>query len=179
MDRYIFYETQISDVRIDIHFHEGTTLSPLLICALLNNTAEQIIFFTTAQNISFLTHLKLPRNIFFEDIGMSFIKIEKKIKNILVAYFKTRKIIEGGNNGKSLPFNNSVRRKRLSNREIMILKLLIKGMTMYQISARLNTNYKTIATHKKNIKNKLGIFCDAGICMNGPGILFALESHLM
>ena len=51
----------------------------------------------------------------------------------------------------------------LSKREIMILKLVAKGMTNKEIADSLFLSTHTVITHRKNITNKLGIKTISGL----------------
>jgi DNA-binding NarL/FixJ family response regulator len=47
--------------------------------------------------------------------------------------------------------------ERLSDRELHVLQLLGAGLSTRQIATRLNLSFKTIETHRENIKRRLGL----------------------
>ena len=53
--------------------------------------------------------------------------------------------------------------KQLSQREITILKLIVKGLTHQQIADELFLSIHTVNTHRKNINKKLGIKTVSGL----------------
>ncbi len=53
----------------------------------------------------------------------------------------------------------------LSNREIDVLKLIIKGLINKEIAEELNISLNTVLTHRKNITNKLGIKTVSGLTL--------------
>lgn len=60
---------------------------------------------------------------------------------------------------------NNQRRKRkktLSKRELEILSLLSNGLRKQTISEQLGISHSTVATHAKNIYQKLGVINAAG-----------------
>jgi DNA-binding NarL/FixJ family response regulator len=59
--------------------------------------------------------------------------------------------------------------ERLTDRELQVLHLLGAGMSTRKIAAELNLSFKTIETHRENIKRKLGVRDAAGL------ILYATE----
>lgn len=64
-------------------------------------------------------------------------------------------------------------KNRLSNREITILKYLVKGYTNRQIADELFLSIHTVMTHRKNITRKLGIKTVSGLTV------YALMNHLV
>lgn len=71
-------------------------------------------------------------------------------------------------NTHSLPGENN---KDLSQREIDVLQLIVKGITNKEIADKLNISLNTVLTHRKNITAKLGIKTVSGLTfyaiMNG------------
>ena len=53
----------------------------------------------------------------------------------------------------------------LSNREIDVLKQIIKGLINKEIADELNISLNTVLTHRKNITNKLGIKTVSGLTL--------------
>jgi DNA-binding NarL/FixJ family response regulator len=47
--------------------------------------------------------------------------------------------------------------QRLTDRELHVMQLLGAGLTTRQIAAELNLSFKTIETHRENLKRKLGL----------------------
>lgn len=61
--------------------------------------------------------------------------------------------------GKSMPvsMNMPVSQKLLSDREIEVLVLIVKGYINKEIADKLNVSLSTIITHRRNITDKLGM----------------------
>ncbi|MDZ7723751.1 MAG: LuxR C-terminal-related transcriptional regulator [candidate division KSB1 bacterium] len=57
------------------------------------------------------------------------------------------------------------RNESLSNRELDVLKLLVKGYPNKQIAAALHISVHTVVSHRKNISAKLGIKSIAGLAI--------------
>ena len=63
----------------------------------------------------------------------------------------------GHNGGKNLPEMPAVlQNKILSNREIQVLSLVVRGYINKEIADELNIGLSTVITHRKNITDKLG-----------------------
>lgn len=60
---------------------------------------------------------------------------------------------------------------RLTQREVMVLRLVVEGLINKEIADRLNISINTVLTHRKNITAKLGIKSVSGLSvyaiMNG------------
>lgn len=52
---------------------------------------------------------------------------------------------------------------KLSERELEILRLIVKEYNPKEIADKLNISPKTVATHRLNLQKKLGIFTEAGL----------------
>ncbi|MFY0663686.1 MAG: response regulator transcription factor [Natronospirillum sp.] len=61
----------------------------------------------------------------------------------------------------------------LSNRELMVLKLLAMGLSNKEIGRDLRISARTVETHRQNLKNKLGIQTIAGLTK------YAIEKQLI
>lgn len=59
--------------------------------------------------------------------------------------------------------NNKISTSELSEREIMVLKMIAHGMTNQAIADELFISMHTVITHRKNITKKLGIKTVAGL----------------
>ncbi|MGD8782214.1 MAG: response regulator transcription factor [Ignavibacteria bacterium] len=68
--------------------------------------------------------------------------------------------------------NKSIQNE-LSGREIEVLKLIVDGLTSQQIADKLFISYFTVAKHRKNIGDKLGIKNTAGL------IKYSIENNLV
>ena len=74
---------------------------------------------------------------------------------------------------------HSVKKRRkemvagLSERELDVLRLLSRGLTIKQMAAQLVISEKTVDSHIQHIYNKIGISTRAGATM------FAMENHLL
>ena len=55
------------------------------------------------------------------------------------------------------PQNRSPRVECLTNRELQVLRLLATGMSTRKIADELHVSFKTVETHRENIKHKLGL----------------------
>ncbi|MGO1190186.1 LuxR C-terminal-related transcriptional regulator, partial [Vibrio casei] len=51
----------------------------------------------------------------------------------------------------------------LSRREDMILKMVAQGESSKKIAKSLNISYRTVETHRQNIKHKLDLYTTAGL----------------
>lgn len=58
-------------------------------------------------------------------------------------------------------------KKNLTNRELDVLKLLVKGYSNRQIAEELFISIHTVVTHRKNITQKLSIKSTAGLAIYG------------
>ncbi len=63
--------------------------------------------------------------------------------------------------------------KELSQREITILRLIVKGLTHQEIADKLFLSIHTVNTHRKNINKKLGIKTVSGLSV------YAIMNHLI
>ncbi len=63
--------------------------------------------------------------------------------------------------------------RKLSQREITILKYIVKGFTHQQIADKLFLSIHTVNTHRKNINRKLGIKTVSGLSV------YAIMNHLI
>lgn len=61
--------------------------------------------------------------------------------------------------------SGSEHKDKLSDREIEVLKLIVKGFTNNQIAKNLYISIHTVNSHRKNIIQKLGIKSAAGLAM--------------
>lgn len=73
--------------------------------------------------------------------------------------------------GTVMNHNGNEGSKDLSQREIDVLQLIVKGITNKEIADKLNISLNTVLTHRKNITSKLGIKTVPGLTfyaiMNG------------
>ena len=68
---------------------------------------------------------------------------------------------------------NKVDNNDLTEREVEVLKLIVDGLTSQQIADKLFISYFTVAKHRKNIGDKLGIKNTAGL------IKYGIENNLV
>ena len=68
---------------------------------------------------------------------------------------------------------NKVDNNDLTEREVEVLKLIVEGLTSQQIADKLFISYFTVAKHRKNIGDKLGIKNTAGL------IKYGIENNLV
>jgi DNA-binding NarL/FixJ family response regulator len=57
----------------------------------------------------------------------------------------------------AMPGSEAVPHESLSNREFEVLQLLVAGVSLTDIGARLNLSVKTVSTHKTNLMQKMGL----------------------
>jgi DNA-binding CsgD family transcriptional regulator len=69
--------------------------------------------------------------------------------------------------------NGDNENKQLSQREITILKWIVKGLTHQEIADKLFLSIHTVNTHRKNINKKLGIKTVSGLSV------YAIMNHLI
>lgn len=69
--------------------------------------------------------------------------------------------------------NGETAHKDLSQREITILKLIVRGLTHQEIADKLFLSIHTVNTHRKNINKKLGIKTVSGLSV------YAIMNHLI
>ncbi|VAW28147.1 Transcriptional regulator [hydrothermal vent metagenome] len=69
--------------------------------------------------------------------------------------------------------SNEATPKELSQREITILKLIVKGLTHQEVADKLFLSIHTVNTHRKNINRKLGIKTVSGLSV------YAIMNHLI
>ncbi len=69
--------------------------------------------------------------------------------------------------------NTGTDHKELSQREITILRLIVKGLTHQEIADKLFLSIHTVNTHRKNINKKLGIKTVSGLSV------YAIMNHLI
>ena len=65
------------------------------------------------------------------------------------------------------PSKKIVHKEKLTNRELDVLGLLVKGFSNKQIADELYISIHTVITHRKNITSKLGIKSIAGLAIYG------------
>lgn len=57
----------------------------------------------------------------------------------------------------AMPGSEAVPHESLSNREFEVLQLLVAGVSLTDIAAKLNLSVKTVSTHKTNLMQKMGL----------------------
>lgn len=104
---------------------------------------QTIVLTTSANPNAQLGGLKcIPINVPEEELLKSFLKLEQR----------------GHPQGKNLPqMPHSDVQNVLSDREIEVLTLIVKGYINKEIASQLNIGITTVITHRKNIMDKLGI----------------------
>ncbi|MEL6377263.1 MAG: response regulator transcription factor, partial [Pseudomonadota bacterium] len=68
-----------------------------------------------------------------------------------------------GAQGSLTPNDASISREQLTNREQTILLRLAQGKSNKEVALDLDISVRTVETHRKNIKRKLGISSTAGL----------------
>ncbi|MBR5634938.1 MAG: response regulator transcription factor [Prevotella sp.] len=59
--------------------------------------------------------------------------------------------------GQNLPQMPTTKEKKMTNREVEVLSLIVQGFINKEIADRLNIGLTTVITHRKNIMEKLGV----------------------
>ena len=59
--------------------------------------------------------------------------------------------------GRNLPQMPTTKEKKMTNREVEVLSLIVQGFINKEIADRLNIGLTTVITHRKNIMEKLGV----------------------
>ena len=57
----------------------------------------------------------------------------------------------------AMPGNAALPHESLTEREFEVLRLLVNGMSVTHIAARINLSVKTVSTHKSNLMHKMGL----------------------
>jgi len=85
-----------------------------------------------------------------------------EIKKAIDAVMAGQRYLCTGAQGALLP-NDSTERQQLTNREQTILLQLAQGKSNRDVAEALDISVRTVETHRKNIKRKLGISSTAGL----------------
>ena len=56
-----------------------------------------------------------------------------------------------------MPGGDAAPHEMLSDREFEVFRMLAAGVSVTEISTRLNLSVKTVSTHKANLMNKMGL----------------------
>lgn len=129
-------------------------VNPVLLAGCFNSAIHTLETFRFAKTIGLITTCSDREQIgFFDDV--LYINDDRDTLCRIVK-----------NNLSSGP-NNTSFGKKLSNRELDVLKLLIKGHSNKQIADELFISVHTVITHRKNIIQKLGIKSTAGLAIYG------------
>ncbi|WP_397541445.1 response regulator transcription factor [Roseovarius salis] len=86
----------------------------------------------------------------------------EEIKHAIDAVMSGRQYLCTGAQG-SLDLDGGVTRDQLTNREQTILLQLAQGRSNREVADALDISVRTVETHRKNIKRKLGISSTAGL----------------
>jgi len=85
-----------------------------------------------------------------------------EIKRAIDAVMAGQRYLCTGAQGSLAPFS-APEREQLTNREQTILLLLAQGKSNKEVAVALDISVRTVETHRKNIKRKLGISSTAGL----------------
>ncbi|WP_306113980.1 MULTISPECIES: response regulator transcription factor [unclassified Roseovarius] len=85
-----------------------------------------------------------------------------EIKRAIDAVMQGQRYLCTGARGSLEPFD-STNREQLTNREQTILLQLAQGKSNKEVASELDISVRTVETHRKNIKRKLGISSTAGL----------------
>ncbi len=87
----------------------------------------------------------------------------EEIKLAIDAVTKGERYLCTGAEGSLAPSSEDAAREQLTNREQTILLQLARGKSNKQVARALDISVRTVETHRKNIKRKLGISSTAGL----------------
>ena len=87
----------------------------------------------------------------------------EEIKLAIDAVTKGERYLCTGAEGSLAPASEDAAREQLTNREQTILLQLARGKSNKQVARALDISVRTVETHRKNIKRKLGISSTAGL----------------
>jgi two-component system NarL family response regulator len=85
-----------------------------------------------------------------------------EIKHAIDAVMAGQRYLCTGAQGSLAPFS-APEREQLTNREQTILLMLAQGKSNREVAGALDISVRTVETHRKNIKRKLGIASTAGL----------------
>ena len=87
----------------------------------------------------------------------------EEIKTAIDTVMTGQRYLCTGAKGSLVPEEGAETRDALTGREQTVLLQLAKGQSNKEVSAALNISVRTVETHRKNIKRKLGISSTAGL----------------
>lgn len=87
----------------------------------------------------------------------------EEIKTAIDTVMTGQRYLCTGAKGSLTPEEGSENRETLTGREQTVLLQLAKGRSNKEVAATLNISVRTVETHRKNIKRKLGISSTAGL----------------
>jgi len=87
----------------------------------------------------------------------------EEIKTAIDTVMTGQRYLCTGAKGSLVPEDGSDARATLTGREQTVLLQLAKGRSNKEVAAALNISVRTVETHRKNIKSKLGISSTAGL----------------
>ncbi|STB73665.1 helix-turn-helix transcriptional regulator [Citrobacter koseri] len=173
--RYDKIKVENASIRIELHFYDEPILCISTFKRILYNKSDLVLVYCSLKNILFLCNLKLPSNIILERISAPVSEIDAKIIKLCQFNVFNEKFLGRGKVGYSL----QLKKKGITKRERLILFLFITGFSVNEITNVITSSYKTVSTHKKNIKHKLGISSDVDLLNNRAIIALALREGLI
>ena len=87
----------------------------------------------------------------------------EEIKTAIDTVMTGQRYLCTGAKGSLVPVEGAETRDALTGREQTVLLQLAKGQSNKEVAAALNISVRTVETHRKNIKRKLGISSTAGL----------------
>lgn len=87
----------------------------------------------------------------------------EEIKTAIDTVMTGQRYMCTGARGSLVPENGAQTREALTGREQTVLLQLAKGRSNKEVAAALDISVRTVETHRKNIKRKLGISSTAGL----------------
>lgn len=125
-----------------------------MIAGILPAASDALAAFQNAKRIGLIANYNKREHISLFDDIIYLSDSEKTIAGIVRKHLRT-------------PAGKKKQQEKLTNRELDVLKLLIKGYSTKQIAGELFISAHTVVTHRKNIAAKLGIKSIAGLAVYG------------
>ena len=153
MQEYVFFLHACTRIEnpLAILFLEGEINNYEQLSFILKNESTNLLIFTTDKNIRFISAIKTINNVRLEKIGLPLKNILREITSFISI-----------SNYKEL-YTSNREKNILTTSEQRVLFLYIQGVSVDNISKRLNKKRKTIYTQKDNSMKKLGLCTKADL----------------
>ncbi|PKA29248.1 hypothetical protein CWR41_04660 [Cedecea lapagei] len=154
MKEHVFFlhaHTRIKNP-LAVLFLEGEINNYEQLAFILKNESTNLLIFTTDKNIRFISAMKILNNVRLEKIGLPLNNIISEI----TAFISISNKVKG-------MYTPNREKNILTISEQRVLFLYIQGVSVDNISKRLNKKRKTIYTQKDNSMKKLGLCTKADL----------------